>query len=320
MEPKLKFEIIPQELYVEFFPHEVILPAETNQTIATTAFVSKGLRKHGQKELLVVVKDGLAAKDDLLQSIGMLVKTIYQLAAQGRIVDVGDFTQFGQSDLFGWKGIVYADAAAVSQIPLDEPALAMLFLSLEEVQAVQEYGSLRILSMLGKKYRYYPNPYWNELNRDHLPIQAMKERSLVTRIGGRLTLNGAHITLHNDQITLQVSQSVNVEFPPQGIPTDQPVAIFPGLNEMANGCLTFTFDDQAQGPEAITPPNSDGSHIGGCVIVAGAGQDTYSARIAEDGFAMLLTNDQWNTWWQAFQNKQDFSIPSSSLSFKMQFV
>jgi len=318
MESKLKFEIIPQELYLEFFAHEVLLP-ETNETITTTVFVSRGLRKCGQKELLAVMKDGFAAKDDLLQSMSMLIKTIHQLATQGRIVDAGDFTQFGQSDMFGWKGIVYADTEVISELPLDEPTLVMLFLSLAEVQAVQAYGALRILSMLGKKYRYYPNPYWNELDRDHLPTQAMQERSLVSRIGGKLKLSGAHITLHNDQITLQVPKSIQVNLPPQGIPTDQPVAILPGLNKMANGCLTFAFDDHEQGPEAITPPDSNGSHIGGCVIIAGAGQPAYSARIAEDGFALLFTNDQWQDWWQAFKAKEDFAVPAANMGFKMQF-
>ena len=319
MMPKLRFEVIPQELYVELFPHEVLLP-ENNATITTTAFVSQGLKKYGQKELLAVIKDGTEANDAVLQSVGMLVKTIHHFASQGRLVDVGDFTQFGQSDMFGWKGIVYADTDEVSQIPMEEPGLVMLFLSLEEVQAVQNYGALRILSMLGKKYRYYPNPYWNELDRSHLPIQKIMERSLLSRIGGRLALNTSHVTLHNDQITLQVPNSLKFTLPPQGLPTDQPLAILLGLNPAANGCLTFAFDDHEMGPEAITPPNSNGSHIGGCVMVIGAGQPSYDARINEDGFALLFTNNQWDDLWQAFENKQDFEIPASSMSFKLLFV
>lgn len=304
----IEIEIIPSKLIVTISEHQIPVTMENNNTSALS-FVTKGLRDIEQQELFFVLKTHKIDPSDIPQDPLHFFAQVYQLAQKGQRVRKHDVTQFGKKDMWGWKGIVYASPPPHLQKELPSGCLCMVLLSLEEVQAVQSFGALRILSMLGKQARYYPYPYWTDHHRANLLIQAIKD-SLLSKVN-RINLPEAVVTLiKNEHIYLKVLKEIAIDFPEETFPSAIPIGILPTLDVKADACLTWSFDTNV--PEAITLPNSKGLVIGGCMLVIIGEQTQNSSRILEDGFALLLTNKEWKRFWLAFENKTIYELETSS--------
>lgn len=299
--PKLpyKIELIPDQLYVKVFQYNYKADKHS------LAYVTEGLMNVGQKELFFTS----ISHNNVIDKIIQFFKQVYQFAQQGRIVDVGGKTQFGTSNINGWKGIIYAPVSTPIAGVNSETTLIMIMLFLEEIEAAHQCGARRILSMLGKQYRFYPHPYWNETNRNHLAIKTVMQNSIVPRTS-ILNLSSSTATLNNNHISFEVKQD-SVKTTLEQIPqANTPITILPDLNNNANVCLTWSFDSQYT--DGITPDGSDGSIVGGCMLIVCPEAESNSTRILEDGFAVMMTDEDWNKFWTAFNNKKNFELPLAS--------
>ncbi|BDS11102.1 TGF-beta receptor interacting domain-containing protein [Aureispira anguillae] len=300
-------ELIPGELWVSVAVHELPVTFD-NQNKKALSFTTRGLESQGQQELFFVLKTNRTNLDEVPQEPLYFFQQVYKVAQQGHLAKEGSITQFGENDLWGWKGIVYAKAPAHLQGILPKQCLNMVLLSLEEVQAVQEFGYTRILSMLGKQARYYPFPYWTDHYRENLLIQELN-KSLLKSLR-RMVFPEASVTLINNQhIYLTINYTAQLNLAHETFPSSIPLAFLPSLDSKADACLTWSFQPNA--PEAITPPNSQGNTMGGCMLLIIGQQKENKARILEDGFALLLNNDEWKQFWKAIQNKQNYKLQTA---------
>ncbi|MEM7372153.1 MAG: hypothetical protein AAF587_26280 [Bacteroidota bacterium] len=320
-DPTLTFpqtiELIPGELSVEVFLHEVQIMG-TNKQIPTVAYLSKGLAAIGQKEVFFVLKNEEQRYEELPPEPIHFVNTIYAYAQKGQIVDRGDITQFGARDVLGWKGVIYVSPPAHLSHLFPDPCLSVILLSASEVQVIQEVGAMRILSMLGKQFAYYPFPYWSDLQRKELPIQQMMQQSVLGHMKC-LSIGSAHLSLSRNRIRWTAPKgNVPAFLTMDKLSTNEAVALFPSLDPQANACLTYSFDAPENGPQAISPPGGDGSVLSGCSLMLVAGQDHYSSKIVEDGFCLMLTDGEWEDFWQAFLNERAVSFHTDqTYSFEM---
>lgn len=303
----ITIEVVPNQLSVIVDEHQ-IPKSMGNSNLNALSYLSKGLTSVGQQELFFVLKTNQIDVSNIPQDPLFFLAQVYQLAQQGRIVKEGDITQFGSKDMWGWKGIVYAPAPLHLQSKLPQNCLSMILLTLEEVQAVQDFGALRILSMLGKQARYYPFPYWTDHHRENLLIKELQD-SLLLRVN-RVNLREATVTmLNNNHIYLKISTSLKIDFPPDALPGPVPIGILPSLAAEANACLTWSFAPNT--PEAITLPNSNGTVISGCMLVLIGEQSENSSRMLEDGFALLLTKEAWEAFWMAFEKQEVYHLKTA---------
>lgn len=304
----ITIEIIPQKLSVVVAEHQIPVTMGNNN-VRALSYLTKGLIQVGQQELFFVLKTNQVDIHNIPEDPLLFFTQVYQLAMEGRVVKKGDITQFGQKDMWGWKGIVYASPPFHLQKELPKNCLNMVLLSLEEVQSIQSFGALRILSMLGKQARYFPFPYWTDHHRANLQIRELKD-SLLSKVK-RINLQEAVVTLiNNEHIYLKIPRQLNFEVSIQDFPSSVPVGILPSLAPEADACLTWSFD--ANKSEAITLPNSKGTIISACMLVLIGQQEQNSSRILEDGYALLLTNEAWNQFWSALKNKEVYQLKTGT--------
>ena len=164
---------------------------------------------------------------------------VYKLATQGQLAKEGSITQFGQKDLWGWKGIVYTPVPPFLSNQLPENCLCMVLLSLEEVEAIRTFGYTRILSMLGKQARYYPFPYWTDHYRENLPLAEVAKHTFLNKVR-RMVLPEATVTLIQKQqhLYLDIDKNTPLHLEQEAIPNDIPLAFLPSLSSTADACLT----------------------------------------------------------------------------------
>ncbi|CAA6827771.1 MAG: Unknown protein [uncultured Aureispira sp.] len=304
----ITIERIPKKLSIIVDEHQIPVTMGNNN-VRALSYLSTGLSQVGQQELFFVLKTNQIDVNNIPTEPLHFFEQVYQFATQGQIVKEGDITQFGQKDLWGWKGIVYAKSPLHLQKQLPKDCLSLILLSLEEVQAIPSFGALRVLSMLGKQARYYPFPYWTDNHRANLLIGALKE-SLLTRVN-RINLPEAVVTsVKNKHIYLKIARQLSLDLSKQTFPSSVPIGILPSLAAEADACLTWSFEPNK--PEAISLPDSKGSIISGCLLVLIGGQAQNSSRILEDGFALLLTTEEWERFWLAFKSKQVYQLKTSS--------
>ncbi len=309
--------LIQDKLSVKVFYQEI----ETNQgKITCLSYLTDGLQRLGQQELLLTLKNN-AQVYSVYNPPLYFFKQVYAFAESGRIVHRSQMSQLGQNDMLGWKGIVYTDVPASLQsvVPLD--TLAMVLLSLEEVQSLQKLGYMRILSMLGKEKRFYPFPFWSDLDRKPLAIRAVTARSLLNKVQASISMPATTVTMHNNTVTFRLPKPLDKKYLPQEVlPSNLTVAILPSLAPDADGCLTWSFDHSVT--DAIVPNGSQGANLSGCFLVLVPEQPQNSIKIFEDGFALMITHKDWNQFWEAVIHKQNLSIPMSdnSMGFKVEWI
>jgi hypothetical protein len=304
----ITIEIIPEQLSVIVDEHQIPVTMGNNN-VRALSYLSKGLTDVGQQELFFVLKTNQIEVSNIPQDPLFFFAQVHQLATQGRIVKEGNITQFGQKDMWGWKGIVYAKSPTHLQKKLPKDCLSMILLSLEETQAIQTFGALRILSMLGKQARYYPFPYWIDHHRENLLIRELKD-SLLSRVNQINLPEAVAILVNNEHIYLKIPRQLALDTSEQTFPSSVPVGILPTLAPEADACLTWSFELNT--PEAITLPNSKGTIVSGCMLVVIGEQEQNFGRVLEDGFALLLKTEEWERFWLAFKNKEVYELKTSS--------
>lgn len=302
-----EIELLQNELWVQVAVHKIPKSMNNNSSSALS-FLTRGMVNQNQQELFFVLKTNQVGIHDVPQEPLYFFEQVYALAKKGQIAREGSFTQFGEKDLWGWKGIVYAKAPIHLQLEVPDNCLSMILLNIEEVKAVQTFGYTRVLSMLGKQARYYPFPYWTDHYRENLLIKEVTPNSILSHTR-RLVLPEANATLIDNHLYLKIDKTCDIDLSAEKFTYEMPIAVIPSLDQAADSCLTWSFDPKK--PEAITLPNSKGAVMGGCMVVLLAKQQENIAKISEDGFLILLKNETWDDFWQAFKEKKVFKLKTA---------
>ncbi len=278
------------------------------------SYVTEGLATHGQKEMVLTLSQGpaLAEPSSSAHELFQLFETFQQLASQGRTVDVGDVTRFGERKPLG-RHLVYLPASPLPGVPVPREALAAMFVTDAELALVEANGAMRLMASLGHVYSHYPCPPWSDLERPELPASALREASILSR-PARARVRGARVLQLEGEIVLRMVPGSDKGF-------RQMLAKSPGVETEGFGLLTG-FDPTAdawlvwspgqRAPSAITPPGSRGERVGGCFVMFVPGQEKDEALIVEDGFAWMLTEASWTALLRALSEGQSLALLAES--------
>ncbi len=179
-------EVIPGKLKVRIFLHHV---HDKNGAISCWSYVSDGLWALKQKELIFTLRRDPGQKpEDYPHDILDLLVGIYHLAEDGKLVDVGSVSLFGEQGFMKRDvlGIGYIDPQAFPEVQTPKPLLAALFLKGDEARVALALGLTRVTDLLGMQYRYYPCPPWSDLNRD--PVLSRKDMQKSVLLKTRLSV------------------------------------------------------------------------------------------------------------------------------------
>lgn len=321
--------LIENRLSVVIFKHKVEINPQ--QPIDCLGYRTEGFAAFGQQEFILILKDDQLKDGDVYEAPLHFFANIFQLAQQGQIVYNGGRTQFGQRNFLGASAVLYAKNPISTDPNLPADALVMLLLNNDEASVFPQFGALRLLSMFGLFTRTFPYPYWNDLQRTSLPIQQHSD-SILLKVG-TLSIKDAYVHLDQKRIKLIVEHDANLMLPDEGIPTNQPVAILPSLSPKADFCFTLITQEKGvrgvigsfgESEDRDVDPKDVGDAVfAGCFLLIVANQPTNEIKDIEDGFALMVTDSTWLSFWEALKNKQLLDITSDGTptrSFSLRFT
>jgi hypothetical protein len=168
----------------------------------------------------------------------------------------------------------------------------------------------RVLARLGAGYRFYPYPEWVDRRRASVVSKKWTDESIVSQMPV-LHLPGAFVRFEGNRIVLRLLPGAGKRLGEsiREVAQDQPAAVLTEVDPEANGCLTWRPGQQQ--PEAITPPESDGSALCGCFIGFVPEQDADAGQVFEDGFLLMLTADSWHSLREAITSGHPLELPPS---------
>lgn len=309
MPPSLELAVAPG-VTLRVFAHLLIPPAGA---VPCFTYVSEGLRALGQREIALTLvrplEDGLERAPQYPLHV---FKAIAELAAAGRFVEPGGFTEVGPAGLFGrpsLRGLGYERAAPMSGVELPPGCLAAVVLVDHELATAKAFGSLRVLARLGRAACFYPTACWCDLDRR--PIGAPDADSILGRVPC-LGQPGVSARLDGDRVTVRVARHAGprVASALAELPEDAAAALLASLDEHADGCLVWEPGQAA--PAAIAPPGSAGARLSGCFALFVPQQAADEGRIHEDGFALFLTDASWRRVRAALSRGESLVLPSAT--------
>ncbi len=279
------------------------------QSFACRSYLTQGLAAQGQQEMVFTVRENTGVEDKALhQKMASLFSRFRQLAEQKRTVDVGDVTVFGEQRLFPGTHVLYGRAVPIAGLPVPPKALSLLLITDRELELVQHCGPARVMALLGKAYSHYPCPSWSDLHRRELPVAALLEHSVLPRVSFSRVWS-VRVVKQDTDIVLRAAPGQHEQFRQlfEQLPDKtQPFALHTGIDDTANGCLTW--EPGQTGPVAITPPGSRGDRISGCFLLVLPGMEQEEARLHEDGFIWSLSEASSKALWTALCEGQGLAL------------
>jgi hypothetical protein len=300
-------EIVPGELSARVYLHEI---SSTKGRIPCWSYVSDGLRAHQHKEVVFTLRRKRDEADEAFPEDPLqLFATLYRVAAQGQRVTEGGVTELGARRFFDHH-LLYADAQPLDGVTLPPGCLAALLIDDDELRAVRQFGSARVLGRMGQAVTHYPFQTWSERGRRGLALASTFEHSVLAKIGIRI---GGPIvaSLHGDCITVGVLRSLHASWRDAlaKLP-GAPIAFLTLRDPAANACLVWVPGQRE--PAAISPVGSDGSRVSGCCVVVVGEQPQSGGKLLEDGFAMELTGASWAALRRSLVEGTDLAIPATN--------
>jgi hypothetical protein len=168
-------EVVPGKLYVSVYAHEI---PSGDDKVPCWSFVSEGLERSGQHEIMVTLRRSRGKgwqdySNDLFALYGQILAHVEQGQKFGPYDTIG---LSGIDTFLGRKGrwaMICIPAEMFDGVEVPFQALAAVLIRDDEIEVVEKSSSLRVASMLGLAYRYYPCPPWSELGRK--PVVSAKQ-------------------------------------------------------------------------------------------------------------------------------------------------
>jgi len=305
-----EFDLILGKLRGRVFYHTV--EVQRRQTACWT-YVSDGLMALQHKELALAFLCPPGRKKWQFSADPLhLFENVYQQASQGNRVDVEwGFTEFGRPGFLGsveFRGLGYIAAQPLADLGISwESMLAPIVLKADELQVARQFGMARIMARLGQMYLHYPCPPWNDVTRPEVITLKEMEQSLLVRTplarvpGITVRMEGNLIRMRARAASAESLRGISQ------LPEDAVVGILTDLDPQANACLVWT-PGSAQ-PTAISAPGSDGKILSGAFALFVPQQDSSWGQVVEDGFVVMLGDEDWADLRRALIECQPYSLP-----------
>jgi hypothetical protein len=299
-----RVELIPGQLAVRMYQPDL---ATQHGAIACWTYITEGLQRLHQPEvsLTLLRQSNTPPPQEPLHFFSML----HQLALQGRIVQAGGWTQFGTRKFFD-RHLAYIPAQSIATIPMAPDTIMAISVTDDELIAVQAFGILRVMARLGQQARYYPCPPWLDPSRPGLAFAQTRQESLLARLPCFHSPQMRILRVH-DHLVLRLAPTIRSQLADQ---LDQsaenvPIAFLTDLDAEADGCLVW--EPGQTEPNAITPPDSQGVHIGGCFVACVPAQETTGGQLVEDGFVVFFTTGEWHAVRRALHDGQPVQVAAT---------
>ena len=328
--------VIPETLRYFVYLHEL---RSADGPVPCWSYVTRGLWAIGQKELVFTVKREPADREGgYPRDLSGLLSMIHQVALQGRAVDWGAFTSFspseagfiGRRDL---KGVLYTPDQKFDGVPVHDPALTCVLLTEEELRVAQSHGRVRVASLFGARYRFFPTAPWLDRHRkDVVTVQGM-EKSVLGKMA-RLPLDGAVVyqsghaisresinqtgDLKSEIVSYSEQRFVLELAPPTAdilreffdqAPPDVAPAFLTNFDPFADAYRYWS--TARREASSISLPGSRGRRIAGNFIAFVPEQDDDAILVVEDGYAALLTDQSWADVRSALLKREPFVLRTS---------
>jgi hypothetical protein len=312
--------VVDGKLTVRVYPH--VLSTQTGRLPVWT-YVSDGLLAKKQPEVRITVKrEPKESPADYPRDLLALYRTIYDLAGQGRLVDVGGITELGSRGLLGrddFRCVLYVPAQAFEDVPVAAPSLTALIVTCNEAQAARRYGLLRTMARLGAVNRFYPTTPWADRARKEVigsdgNAGSLLEKVAPVAVGARFRLEGdAHRVIFSLLPDAKAALPRLLARAPRG-----PIALSLLLDPHADACLVWQPGQRE--PAAITPPGGTGSAVSATYVILMAGGERDSGKLIEDGFVLQLTETSWGQVRGALERGKPLSLPLGETQLEIEWI
>jgi hypothetical protein len=303
----VRIELLAGQLAARIYRHEI---ESQHGLVPCWSYVTEGLTGVQQAEVVFTLRrDPEDPSDGVPEEPLRLLSSIHQVTQTGQRVTSGSYTEFGDGGFFGHH-VLYVRAQSLSGVRLPASCLAALLVTADELRAVREFGTTRVLARLGQASSHYPFPPWADRRRRGLSLERTLEASVLSKIP-RASAHDVHVSVKDNQITVAALRSEQPSWQERlaAVPEHVPLALLTAFDPEASGCLVWV--PGQKGPEAILPPGSDGARVCGCFIAFLGEQATSGGKILEDGLAMELTREAWQAIRQALLDGKELSIPAT---------
>jgi hypothetical protein len=306
-------DLIPRQLAVHIY---LIEDGELPGPGPCWAYVSEGLRRHGQQEVAFILRCRPGERQaDFPDAPLPYFQSLYRQAEQGQRVAAGDYHKFkgffGQNDPVG---MAYIPREVLPGVDLPEDVLIAILLTGPEVAVVEQIGSYRVLTLLGQANWYFPCPPWSDRDRasvlsvrelessvlSQTPVLYVKRVNVLMRSPQQSATplpprqvaelprcsEHQHLYLHVDRAALPALQDLLARLPDQS-----PFALMTEPHPRGNARLVWKpGQDHIR---AIRPSHSDSTQMTGGFVLFSLSPGEEGGDICEDGFLVLLSPTAW---------------------------
>lgn len=317
-EPALphRAEVVPGEIFVTVYAHDI---PDKDDRVPCWSFVSEGFERYGQHELVLTLRRsrGKSWRDYTEDLFGLLSLVLDQNKKGVQINAYGGLVMDLQGGFMGQKGdwgLICIPAEMFDGVEVPFQALAAVLVRDGELEVMKRTSAVRVASMLGAAYRYYPCPPWSELGRK--PVISAKDagRSFLSKFEVRgapgVAVRQIGIPRANEKKSVTLSVEGSSVQGLSGMLAGRPV---PDLL-----ALMTEPDPGSRMRYAWLPGKGNtglifarlGATVTGSYIAFMVGDDIEEViNVVEDGFALALSPASWARLKAAIASVQPDTIP-----------
>lgn len=306
----IEIELVPEVLKAQVLLSNFVV---ADDELICWTYVSDGLRKMGQKELVISLRKPVdAAIGEFPQAPVEFFKTVFQYCVRKEFIDIGSVSDFGEAGFLttDFTGAAYIRSQALGEFFPPQDSLAMVLMTKEEMEAAQIAGLTRVLALLGRTHLHFPCPGWNDLNRSSVvppDLLAIMKESFISQMP-RILVRDSGVSSLDRVIDLQLPLSARHYFKQlDELDQQSPLLLLSDLDERADAVLVFQQERKAA-PLAISAPGSPGNRIAGSFICFAPSQPGDQGMIIEDGFALSMKDETWGQLKTSLVNGSPFYL------------
>lgn len=284
--------------------------------VASLTFVTEGLRRLGQREMVMTLRDRVGARDALIEEVGQIMALYPMLAAEGRTTRAGTLTTFGRHRPFGCH-LAYAPAMAFEDVAIDPEMLRVLLVNDDDREGFARFGMTRWMSRKGRETQWFPVAAWCESEGPRAYFSDDGQHSILKGVAalgleGAVTLRGAtvHFTPHgrdHEALADACGEARAARY----------LAVLPQLDPEADACMVWS-PGQSQ-REAISRLESRGEAVGLCFLLCMEAPET-KLTFLEDGVAVGLESTQFEAFIDALSAGEGFTLRTPEGGFSLDAV
>jgi hypothetical protein len=331
-EPLEDVEIVQGKLHVRIFSH--VISSEAGPVPCWT-YVSDGLLASGHKEIVLTVKrEPGEGERDFPRAPLDLYRVVHGYAIQKQLVSEGGSTRLDPArpgllrDDF--HAILYTPPQPLAGVSTPGPFLTAVLVTGPELEVADRFGHLRLMALLGDRYRFYPTAPWADRRRPEITRPEAMASSILARMPAS-HLHGASVRLEpgpggslgaGAKIVLRLRQEAATELlgKIEKAGSDSAFAFSMDLDREADACLVWS--PGREGLNAISMPGATGARIAGNMLLIAPQAKQDGARVAEDGFGLQLTDASWARFRAALAAREPLTLPGADdrMSFTLSWV